>query len=67
MCSDKAQLVNHAENALMAGNQAIAVLDLWLCVPAEGQQSEVNLVAAVHTLLCDALSHIKKITEAGHV
>lgn len=54
------EVVTHAENALAYGNQALAVLDVWMDGLGRSDEAESNRVAAVHSLLHEALDHLKK-------
>lgn len=60
------EVVTHAENALAYGNQAIAILDMWMDTLTVNDSYEANRVAAVHSLVHEALSHLQKATEVGH-
>lgn len=60
------EVVTHAENALAYGNQAIAVLDMWMDTLTINDNYEANRVAAVHSLVHEALSHLQKATEVRH-
>lgn len=60
------EVVAHAENALAYGNQAIAVLNMWLESLRVTEDEEANRVAAVHTLVHEALLHLQKATEVTH-
>lgn len=60
------EVVTHAENALAFSNQAIAVLDMWMDTLTISDEYEANRVAAVHSLVYEALSHLQKATEVRH-
>ncbi|ERK08604.1 hypothetical protein L581_0710 [Serratia fonticola AU-AP2C] len=61
-------VINQAENALMASKQAQAVLSLWLDSIPHGEQhdEESHRVAAVMSLLDEAISYLKCATGASH-
>ena len=60
------EVVTHAESALAYSNQAIAVLDMWMDTLTINDNYEANRVAAVHSLMREALSHLQKATEVRH-
>lgn len=57
------EAVTHAENALACSNQALAVLDLWMDSLKADDEAECNRVAAVHSLVHQALEHLHKAAE----
>jgi len=61
------EVVTHAENALAFSNQALSMLEIWLEALERSDKSESNRVAAVHTLVHEALLQLKKATEVNRV
>ncbi|HGH4410094.1 TPA: hypothetical protein ACJIVJ_004383 [Yersinia enterocolitica] len=66
MLKETFEVVTHAENALAYSNQAIAVLNMWMDTLTANDNDEANRVAAVHSLLHEALSHLQKATEVNY-
>ena len=56
------EVVTHAENALAYGNQALAVLDVWMDGLGEGDEHESNCVAAIHSLVHESKEYLQKAT-----
>jgi hypothetical protein len=56
-------IVTHAENALAYSNQAKAVLEMWMDSLGSGDDYEANRVAAVHSLVHEALAYLNKAVE----
>ncbi|MBD8129156.1 hypothetical protein IFU37_014950 [Pantoea agglomerans] len=61
------EVVTHAENALAFSNQALSMLEVWLEALQRSDENESNRVAAVHTLVHEAMVQLKKATEVNHV
>lgn len=66
MHKETSEVLTHAENALAFSNQAIAVLDMWMDTLTISDEYEANRVAAVHSLVHEALSHLQKATGVLH-
>ena len=60
------EVLMHAENALSSGELAMAVLGLWIdSISAEDEfHTEACRVAAVMSLVSDAVSELVKVREA---
>ncbi|WAH53771.1 hypothetical protein LMA04_06970 [Pseudescherichia vulneris] len=54
------EVVTHAENAMSYNSQALAVLEMWMDSLSSGDDCEANRVAAVRSLVHEALSHLQK-------
>jgi len=58
------EMLSNAETAMAYSNQAVAVLDMWLdSLSNNGDDTEANRVAAVHSLVHQALEHLQKAVE----
>ncbi|WP_244370884.1 hypothetical protein [Rahnella sp. ChDrAdgB13] len=60
------EMREHAKTALEYGNQAHAVLGLWLAGLTPDDIAESSRVAAVHNLLSEALAHLKMAVGVNH-
>jgi len=61
------EVVTHAENALAYNNQALAVLDMWMDTLTTTDEYEANKVAAVHSLVHEAMTYLKKAAGVANV
>ncbi|HDG1668288.1 hypothetical protein [Kluyvera ascorbata] len=55
------EIIVHADQALAYSTQALAVLDIWMDAMATDDEQESRRVAAVDTLLREAVSYLEKI------
>lgn len=55
------EIIVHADQALAYSTQALAVLDIWMDAIATDDEQESRRVAAVDTLLREAVSYLEKI------
>ncbi|HIB1548813.1 TPA: hypothetical protein ACWV6M_005378, partial [Salmonella enterica subsp. enterica serovar Muenchen] len=55
------EVITHAGQALDYSNQALAILDMWVDVLTPDDEMERRLVAAVDTLLREAVSYLEKV------
>ena len=55
------EIIVHADQALAYSAQALAVLDIWMDAMATDDEQESRRVAAVDTLLREAVSYLEKI------
>ncbi|MDP1197375.1 hypothetical protein [Klebsiella pneumoniae] len=62
MKRDVLEVITDAEHAIGYSNQALAVLDLWLDSVGIEDDTEANRIAAVHSLVCEYLTWLKKAT-----
>ncbi|MEB6488516.1 hypothetical protein MXM57_11735 [Klebsiella pneumoniae] len=60
MKRDVFEVITDAEHAIGYSNQALAVLDLWLDSVGIEDDAEANRIAAVHSLVCESLTWLKK-------
>lgn len=60
MKRDVFEVITDAEHAIGYSNQALAVLDLWLDSVGIEDATEANRIAAVHSLVCESLTWLKK-------
>ncbi|HBR0858364.1 TPA: hypothetical protein L9H95_000951 [Klebsiella pneumoniae] len=60
MKRDVFEVITDAEHAIGYSNQALAVLDLWLDSVGIEDDTEANRIAAVHGLVCESLTWLKK-------
>lgn len=60
MKRDVFEVITDAEHAIGYSNQALAVLDLWLDSVGIEDDTEANRIAAVHILVCESLTWLKK-------
>lgn len=60
------EVLMHAENALSAGESAMAVLSMWIdSIPGEDEyRTEACRVSAVLSLVHDAVNELVKVREA---
>ena len=55
------EIIVHADQALAYSAQALAVQDIWMDAMATDDEQESRRVAAVDTLLREAVSYLEKI------
>lgn len=60
------EVVTHAETATCYVKQALSMLEIWLDALGRSDEQESNRVAAIHTLVYEAVDHLKKATEVPH-
>lgn len=60
MKRDIFEVITDAEHAIGYTNQALAVLDLWLDSMGIEDDTEANRIAAVHCLVHESLTWLKK-------
>lgn len=60
MKRDVFEVITDAEHAIGYSNQALAVLDLWLDSVGIEDDTEANRIAAVHSLVRESLTWLKK-------
>lgn len=60
MKRDVFDVITDAEHAIGYTNQALAVLDLWLDSMGIEDDTEANRIAAVHSLVHESLTWLKK-------
>lgn len=59
------EVITHAGQALDYSNQALAILDMWVDVLTPDDEMERRRVAAVDTLLREAVSYLEKAREVA--
>ncbi|HBM0000538.1 TPA: hypothetical protein LT059_005153 [Salmonella enterica subsp. enterica serovar Kodjovi] len=59
------EVITHAGQALDYSNQALAILDMWVDVLTPDNEMERRRVAAVDTLLREAVSYLEKAREVA--
>lgn len=59
------EVITHAGKALDYSNQALAILDMWVDVLTPDNEMERRRVAAVDTLLREAVSYLEKAREVA--
>lgn len=62
MKRDVFEVITDAEHAIGYTNQALVVLDLWLDSMGIEDDTEANRIAAVHSLVHEPLTWLKKAT-----
>ncbi|MCI7874772.1 hypothetical protein [Klebsiella pneumoniae] len=62
MKRDVFEVITDAEHAIGYTNQALVVLDLWLDSMGIEDDTEANRIAAVHSLVHESLTWLKKST-----
>ena len=60
MKRDVFEVITDAEHAIGYTNQALVVLDLWLDSMGIEDDTEANRIAAVHSLVHESLTWLKK-------
>ncbi|MCF6710250.1 hypothetical protein [Raoultella ornithinolytica] len=60
MKRDVFNVIMDAENAMSYTRQALAVLDLWMDSMGSEDDTEANRIAAVHSLVWESLTYLKK-------
>ncbi|HHS9739320.1 TPA: hypothetical protein ACTW90_001695 [Raoultella ornithinolytica] len=60
MKRDVFNVIMDAENAMSYTRQALAVLDLWMDSMGSEDDTEANRIAAVHSLVRESLTYLKK-------
>ncbi len=62
MKRDVFEVITDAEHAIGYTNRALVVLDLWLDSMGIEDDTEANRIAAVHSLVHESLTWLKKAT-----
>ncbi|MFO4608077.1 hypothetical protein ACRFNZ_27585 [Klebsiella quasipneumoniae] len=60
MKRDIFEVIADAEHAMGYTRQALAVLDLWMDSMGREDDTEANRIAAVHSLVFESLTYLKK-------